>query len=173
MDEPITINTASTDQERSLFIAQWQTGLHIRHLAHSQCFSLYEARNRTIGLTSTILAALVSTAVIVSFTKSGNITLQAIAGSFSVLATLFAAANTFLKYGELATKHEVAASSFGQLRRELELSECWDGNITKDFLATIMNKWGDLEKASPDIPNKLYAKAEHLVEKMNKAHESK
>jgi len=154
----------NSEHERAVFVEQWQTGLHIRHLAHSWCFSIYKSKDRTIGLTATILAALVSTAVIVSFTKSGNITLQAIAGSFSVLATLFAAANTFLKYGELAAKHELAASSFGQLRRELELSECWDGELTKDFLEQIMKKWAELEKASPDIPNAIYKKAQNSVE---------
>lgn len=167
-DNPTTNATttpASSEQDRELFVDQWQKGLHIMHLAHSQCFSMYKAKDRAIGLTATVLAALVSTAVIVSFTKSGNITLQAIAGSFSVLATLFAAANTFLKYGELAAKHELAASSFGQLRRELELSECWDGQLTKDFLEQIMKKWGELEKASPDIPNNIYKNAQALVEK--------
>jgi hypothetical protein len=158
------IHHPNTDQDRAVFVDQWQKGLHIRHLAHSQCFSIYKSRDRSIGLSATILAALVSTAVIVSFTKSGDITLQAIAGSFSVLATLFAAANTFLKYGELAAKHELAASSFGEIRRELELAECWDGVLTKEFLESIMKKWAELEKASPDIPNAIYKKAQNAVE---------
>src|ERR1700761_3971081 len=159
------IHHTTTDNDRAAFVDQWQKGLHIRHVAHSQCFSIYKSRDRNIGLTAAILAALVSTAVIVSFTKSGDITLQAIAGSFSVLATLFAAANTFLKYGELAAKHELAASSFGEIRRELELAECWDGEITKEFLEQIMKKWTELEKASPDIPNTIYKKAQDAVEK--------
>jgi hypothetical protein len=153
---------STPDKEK--FVGQWQTGLHIRHKAHSQCFSYYKTRDRIVGLSATILSALVSTAVIVSFTKSDDLVLKAIAGGCSVLATLFASANTFLKYGELAAKHELAAAAFGQIRRELELAECWDGGITKDFLEQIMNKWAELEKASPDIPQNIYDEAETSIE---------
>jgi hypothetical protein len=100
--------------DREKFIGQWGKGLRIRHIAHSLCFARYNALNRIIGLTATILAALVSTAVIVSL-KSGTDTEKAVAGDFSVLAALFAAANTFLKLGELASKHSRAVAAFGQL----------------------------------------------------------
>jgi len=153
--------------EKAKFVSEWQYGLHIRHAAHNRCFSFYKKWDRTVGLSATILSALVSTAVIVSFTKSGDITLQAIAGGCSVLATLFASANTFLKYGELAAKHELAAASYGQVRRQLELAECWEGGITKDFLDQIMNKWGELEKASPDIPNDIYDAAKAKIDEDN------
>ena len=149
--------------QRELFVTQWQTGLRIRHMAHNMCYSRYSSRNRLIGLTATVLSALVSTAVIVSFSKSGNISLQVCAGAFSILATLFAAANTFLKYGELATKHEQAAAAFGALRRGLELSESWDGELTKDVMTDIMNKWDQLEKTAPDIPTRVYDAAEESV----------
>ena len=153
----------ATQSDKEKFIGQWQTGLHIRHIAHNRCFSYYKKLDRLVGLGATILSALVSTAVIVSFTKSGDITLQAIAGGCSILATLFASANTFLKYGELATKHEATAAAYGQIRRELELSECWGGDITKDFLAQILNKWAELEKTSPDVPQSIYAAARDSV----------
>ncbi len=152
-----------TQPDKGKFISQWQTGLHIRHIAHNRCFSYYKRLDRLVGLGATILSALVSTAVIVSFTKSGDITLQAIAGGCSVLATLFASANTFLKYGELATKHEATAAAYGQLRRELELSECWGGDTTKEFLEQILSKWAELEKASPDVPNRIYIAAQDSI----------
>ena len=158
----MTHANASAEKEKQ-FVDQWQMGLRIRHIAHNKCFSRYKSLDRIVGLSAAILSALVSTTVIVSFTKSGSISLQAIAGSCSVLATLFASANTFLKYGELAAKHELTAASYGQLRRELELAECWDGGITKDFLAQIMNKWAELEKASPDIPNKIYDASQKMA----------
>lgn len=151
-------------EKGKVFIDQWLMGMHIRHIAHNKCFSRYKRLDRFVGLTATILAALVSTTVIVSFTKSGSLCLQAIAASFSVLATIFASANTFLKYGELAAKHELTAASYGQLRRELELAESYEGALTKDFLEQLMNKWGELDKASPDIPQSIYRSAKNDAE---------
>jgi hypothetical protein len=117
-----------------------------------------------IGLTSTVLAALVSTAVIVSLTKAGTDTQKAFAGCFSVLAALFAAANTFLKLGELDAKHSSAVASFGQLHRKLELSEGWEKNVDKAFLEKLMIQWGNLEKNAPAIPNGIYQKAQKMTE---------
>jgi hypothetical protein len=163
VNKPTGGETVST-HDKEKFVGQWQTGLHIRHRAHSKCYSYYKTRDRIVGLSATILSALVSTAVIVSFTKSDDLALKAVAGGCSVLATLFASANTFLKYGEIAAKHELAAAGFGQLRREMELAECWEGGITKEFLEQIMNKWSELEKASPDIPQDIYEEAQTYVE---------
>jgi hypothetical protein len=100
----------------------------------------------------------VSTAVFVSL-KSGDGSDKAFAGGFSVLATLFAAANSFLKYGELAEKHARAVAGFGDLRRQLELSEGWEKEVDKGFLEKIIAQWGNLEKISPAIPNNIYEKA--------------
>ncbi|MFI5138023.1 MAG: SLATT domain-containing protein [Sphingobacteriales bacterium] len=144
--------------DREKFVGQWEKGLRIRHIAHSLCYARYNGLNRIVGLSSTVLAALVSTAVIVSL-KSGDGTDKAFAGGFSVLATLFAAANSFLKLGELAEKHARAVAGFGDLRRQLELSEGWEKEVDKGFLEKLITQWGNLEKISPAIPNNIYEKA--------------
>ena len=103
------------------FIHQWGKGLRIRHIAHSLCFARYNGLNRLIGLTSTVLARhSFRTAVIVSL-KSGTDTQKAIAGGFSVLATLLPPPILFLKLGEPGCKKQQrSGTAFGQLRRKLE-----------------------------------------------------
>jgi hypothetical protein len=150
-------------ETREKFIHQWENGLRIKHIAHSLCFARYNSLDRIIGLTAAVLSAFVSTAIIVSFTKSSNDTLKIVAGSLSALAALFAAANTFLKLGELAAKHSRAMASFGQLRRKLEFSESLEKDVNKEFLRKLLAEWGNLEKTSPAIPNATYNKARNMA----------
>jgi len=163
MAETVKSDHEEALKDREKFINQWEKGLRIRHIAHSLCFARYNLQNRMLGLTSTVLAALVSTAVFISL-KSGTDIQKNIVGGFSALAALFAAANTFLKLGELASKHSRAVASFGQLRRKLELSECWENDMNKEFLEKLLAQWGNLEKIAPAIPNNIYQKASKMAD---------
>ncbi|MDB4919095.1 hypothetical protein [Mucilaginibacter sp.] len=49
-------------------------------------------------------------------------------------------------------------ASYGQLRRKLELSNCWGDILTRDFFKQILVQWGELEKKSPAIWKKIYTK---------------
>ncbi len=153
-------------EEDNKTIKQWEKGLRIRHVAHSIAFSHYAMLNRVIGLISTLLSALVATAIFTSISETGNKYWIVIAGLISIITTLTSAATSFLKYGELAAMHNQALASFGKLRRDLEL-KILEGLSDKDIdkLQEINKKWSELEKSTPAIPNKIYDIAHKKVNK--------
>ncbi|WP_241273169.1 SLATT domain-containing protein [Belliella calami] len=150
--------------DKDKVIAQWTKGLRIRHIAHSISFSYYHRIDRIIGLLSTLISAMVATAIFSSFAQSESRNIIIIAGAVSVLATLLSAAAAFLKYGELAERHNNAVAQFGSLRRELE-TMVMNETILNDNMKfqEINTKWSELEKSSPAIPSKIYRKASDRI----------
>jgi hypothetical protein len=144
--------------ENNKLINQWKNGLRVRHISHSRAFSYFKLRDRIIGLIATVLSAVVGTTVFASLAESDSNTLIIIAGCISILATLFAASHTFLKYSELAEKHHQAAASFGQLRRDLEivLMDASVTSINDEKLQKVNDLWSELEKTVPAVPQKIY-----------------
>jgi hypothetical protein len=150
--------------EKQTIINQWSNGLRIRHMAHSMSYSYYHRFDRIVGLFSTLLTALVATAIFSSFAESGSRIIITIAGGISILATLSAAAAAFLKYGELAERHNNAVALFGSLRRELE-TMIMDETILNDNqkMQELNSKWSELEKSAPAIPSRIFRKASEKV----------
>lgn len=150
--------------EKQRVIKQWTNGLRIRHIAHSISFTYYHRIDRIVGVFSTLISALVATAIFSSFAESGSRNIIAIAGGISILATLSSAAAAFLKYGELAQRHNNAVAQFGSLRRELE-TMIMDETILNDNekFQEINSKWSELEKSAPAIPSGIYKKASENV----------
>jgi hypothetical protein len=146
-----------------LTLEQWQNGLHIRHIAHNQAFSHFKTRDRLLGLISTVLSAVVATTVFASMAESDSNVLIVIAGCISIFATLSAASYSFLKYAQLAERHHQAAASFGQLRRELELMIYTEENVQADKIEAINQRWTELEKDVPAVPQKIYDRASKKI----------
>lgn len=146
-------------------VKQWEEKLHTRHMAHSRSYSYYKTMDRIIGLSSALLSTAVATTVFASFANSENSILIIIAGSISVLATLFTAGNSFLKFGELAERHNQAAASFGQLRRQFEILmnlKITDQEFNKQ-LEIINSNWSELEQKIPALPQWIFDKSDKIV----------
>jgi hypothetical protein len=161
--------------EHTETINQWENGLHIRHIAHSLAFSYYNSADKTVGLSSTLLTALVSSAIFASiskpstdgFIKTSSINVIVVAGVVSIIATLFSAANAFLKYGELAARHNQAVASFGSLRRELETTLMNTVvPLTPEKMEDFNAKWTKLEETVPAIPQRIFNKASRQVHRI-------
>lgn len=139
-------------------IVQWNTGLRIRHMAHSIAFSNNKKYEIILGLCATVASALVGTTVFASFLESDNKNMIILAGCFSILATILTTANTYLKFGETAEKHNQALAAFGSLRREFEVNFVLDPhkNPNPEKLNEFSQKWAEQEKTAPAFSQKLY-----------------
>jgi hypothetical protein len=57
---PQNLNVQDNNIDKEKIIAEWERELCIKHVAHSLSFAMYRGMDRGIGLTATILSALVS-----------------------------------------------------------------------------------------------------------------
>jgi hypothetical protein len=148
-------------------INQWENGLRIRHMCHSIAFSYYNKINRLIGFISALMSAVVGTTIFSSFAESDSKSLIIIAGIMSILATISSSASAFLKFGELAEKHNQAVALFGLLRRRLETLMIMNKPINEELLTELNNTWSELEKSTPAIPQRIYNLAFEKVKMKN------
>jgi predicted nucleic acid-binding Zn ribbon protein len=146
-------------------LSEWVKGMRIFHRCHARLASFNTGLGRGLGLTATVLSALVATAVFTSLTQSENTIILIGAGLVSIIATIFSAANDFLKLPELALRHSRAVSLYGELRRKIEITLVKDDNeITEIELKKINEDWTKTDKEVPSIPNRTYKKIKKEVE---------
>jgi len=146
---------------------EWRQKIRIFHICHAKLSAFNYRLGRIIGLTATILSAIVATTVFTALTRSENTILLILAGIISIIAVIFSASHDFLKLPELALRHSQAVNLYGKLRRELEidLNQMDDNEVTKEVLNKISNEWSELDKKVPPVPNRLYQKIKKEVKK--------
>jgi hypothetical protein len=152
--------------EKPDLIAMWNSGLRIRHMAHSIAFTHFKRLDKVTGVVAAVLSAVVGTTVFASLAKADNKALLVVTGSISVMSTVVISANSFLKFGELAERHNQAAASFGNLRRQLEvdlINNKDPNSLPKERLQELNDAWSELEKTSPAIPQRIYNHSEKSV----------
>jgi hypothetical protein len=135
---------------------QWYAGIKLQVLSHYECAKLYESYHRRLGYPTVILSALTGTAFVASLNDSDIWWIKGVAVVLSLMVTVLASLQTFLRYSERAEKHKTAAEEFGKLRRELEemlVLVPAGGDIAKNDMDAIRTTWGDLSTNAPAIPN--------------------
>ena len=149
-------------------IYQWVKGMRIMHIVHAKSHSRFRKLDRNIGLSSTIFAAIVSTAVFASIAKDDEDSnyIAIVAGIISILTVVFSATHSFLKYGELAERHRQAAAAFGNLRRsvEIDLETVKEGvRLPVERFKEINVQWSDLERTAPACPQNIHDRVSKML----------
>jgi len=146
-------------------LSGWQRKVHILHRCNALLAAKYDISGKVLGLSSTILSVIVTTSIFTALTQSENTIVIIVTGILSMITAIFSAAYQYLKLPDLTSRYHQAVSSYGNLRREIEitLSETEGNKISEDVLKHISKEWTDLDKKAPPIPNKLYQKVEEKI----------
>jgi hypothetical protein len=99
-------------------LQDWRNRVYAAQAAYYHEAERLRRRQYQLGIPTVIVSSLVGTAVFADLDKVT--TLRWIVGSVSILAAVLASLQTFLKFGENATLHGVAADWFAAIRREIE-----------------------------------------------------
>jgi hypothetical protein len=143
----------------------WTAAVATMHIGHHLAAASCTKWHLVIGGFATLLAAAVSAAVFAKI--SGNVKPDSYEywalACVGVLSPALTAAVTFLRLDERALRHTRAASSFGDLRRQLELKAAVvDDNSSNDldaFLKEHLQKWREVIKDSPPLPSRAWKRA--------------
>ncbi len=101
-----------------------------------------------------------STSVFVALAENEiNQYAQIAVGLVSVLATVLAALQTFLKWGELAAKCRASGAEYGSIKRQIDqviAASKNGGSITDDDVNDVREQMDTLARESPEIPERIW-----------------
>lgn len=138
---------------------EWHTGIRVCVMSHHECAKRNDGYHQLLGWPLVVFSAVAGTSAVSSMNDSGVGWQRILAVSLSMLVTVLASLQTFLRYSEQAQQHKAAAVEFGKLRRELEqmLALLPAGTAPdKAQMDAVRVKWGDLSSHAPSIPNRIY-----------------
>lgn len=144
----------NTRTERDLAV-EWYSRVVWVQQGHYLAALHFTRRHWLLGGSTILLTALVGTSVFASLNRQAD--LLVLTGALSVMATLLAALQTFLSYGERADKHRVAGARYGVVGRALELMLA-SAQFDAPGLVKIKERLDALAQECPHIPDAVHKK---------------
>lgn len=146
--------------DSKILLERWRTNCLRSQIANYRAASKYSRKNYYLGIPTIILAAAVGTSVFATIGSNVESTIiKLIVGGVSVLASVLAALQTFLKWGELASKHRTTAAEYGSIKRQLDQALAMDpnGNSVQDSqLTEIRTQMDTLSRETPEVPESIW-----------------
>ena len=142
-------------------LEEWRRSLIILHRAHWEAAGQFEDRNFWLGLTAAGMSAIAGTTVFATLEQdSPSVFVRVAVGVFSVIATLLAAIQAFLRSSAIAERHKAAGVKFGQLRRELDQTRLvglpTDAAAREAALKDFRKRWDEAESNVPPVPSAIF-----------------
>ena len=146
----------------------WDTQLRTLHAGHWDAARRFEGSNLAFGVSTAVMSAIAGTAAFASLQEGSATWMRIVAGAFSIVAAIVSSAQTYYKSSEQAEKHRLAATKFGQLRRQLEqliaLGLPPDEGRRADVLSQIRTQWGEIDGESPALPSAIYDRVKRTIQ---------
>jgi conflict system pore-forming effector with SLATT domain len=139
-----------TDEERKL-LQKWERETKTIYRAHYGSAIHAQRMSLRLGLPTVILSAVVGTSVFVAIGKSPSVGAQILVGSISVVVTILASLQTFLRFSERAERHQATAAAFAALNRlatHLLASPGNDEQLNK-AMVSFRERWDELSSNAP------------------------
>lgn len=144
-------------------LSQWYMGIRNSHLRHKLAAEEYTRTNRFFGIVVVSTTTLVGTTLFATLKSSRNTSVQIGIASFSILAAILSAVQTFLNYPDWIEKHKLAAAKYGELRKELDML-CLKVEMREEYdfekhMKSFRTRWNTVEQEAPPIPKNIYKRA--------------
>jgi hypothetical protein len=175
MREEEEMNKTETFTDEYIF--GWLQSLTTLHLAHWDAARFYEKVNLSLGIATTLTAAISGVSAFTQLEQQvgqqgTRLWVQIAVGIFGITAAALAALQAFFRSSELSARHKRAAQKFGQLRREFEqdlnLGLPTDYEKRKVLLTEFRSRWDSADDESPPVPQRIYDKNKAEVKKRKK-----
>lgn len=144
--------------DKDTVLQQWYKGIRILHRAHYEAARQFEVRNLYLGVPIIILTAASGTSILATLGVETDVKAKIIIGGLSIVASILASLQTFLRYSEMAEKHKTVATKYGILRRELDeliLIPPKGKSLKPEFITDFRKRWDAIDEESPSIPDKI------------------
>jgi hypothetical protein len=137
----------------------WLLHAHKGRDRHDLAARRFAGRRRWLGVSAIVLAVVVGSSVFTSVGQQPSVWMQVTTGLLSILASLLAALQTFLDYEGRSQRHQLAASKYKAIIRELEEAlSTPDQQIAVDrqWLDSLRNRLDTVESDMPVVDPGIY-----------------
>jgi hypothetical protein len=151
---------------REWMLNEWRLAAEILANGHYDTAKHDTKWNDILGVTVIGATAVVGSAIFASHGASGERGWQIAAGILSMMVTLLAAEQKYLRLEEYAAKHQEAGRIYQALRQDSEvlLTKLQDGKpVGDDEVASLRARRDEIEKTAPTIPTRIYKRAREAV----------
>jgi hypothetical protein len=159
--------------DKDTILQQWYKGIRISHRAHYEAARQFEVKNLYLGIPIIILTATSGTSILATLGVETDVKAKLLIGGLSIVASILASLQTFLRYAEMAEKHKTVATKYGILRRELDelkLAPKKGKSFHPEFLTDFRKRWDAIDEESPSIPEKIRERIAAEINEIGRAH---
>lgn len=138
-------------------LRDWERRAAAAAEVHFQTAENLSRWNIFLGIPVVALSAIVGTAVFATLTEDVDSRIRIAAGSLSVIAAVLASIQTFLRFGERAEQHRVAAERWSAIRREIEKARALtaeDVGDPKQLLDEVSARMDEAAEKAPAMPDR-------------------
>lgn len=149
------------DQHTEELLRDWHNRAAAAQDAHYRLAAQCRRRNALLGIPAVVLSSIVGTSLFATLSKdSVSSALRITVGLVSVLAAVLVGLQTFLRFGERAEKHVVAADWYSAVRRETAEVLALPSPAReppRDTLDRVRKEMSRVGQQSPEIPARLWS----------------
>lgn len=153
--------TIPWDRHTEALLYDWHNRAASAQEAHYRLASQCRRRNVQLGIPAVVLSSMVGTSLFATLSKdSVSSGLRVAVGVVSVLAAVLVGLQTFLRFGERAEKHVVAADWYSAVRREAATLLALPPEAReppRETLDRVRKEMSRVGQQSPEIPARLWS----------------
>jgi len=160
------VDCPDSPDPRSTLLERWQRNCLRSAIGNYDAANSYTRQNYCLGIPAILLSAVVGTSVFVALGTQVNPLIQILVGCVSVLATVLGALQTFLKWGELSSKHQAAAAEYNAIKRYIDqVLACHEAgdSIQEIQIEQIRTQMDTLARDAPNLPKSIWVAARSNV----------
>lgn len=148
----------SDNESYETVLLLWQRNCKRSQIANYSAAARYLKRNYWLGIPTVVFSTIVGTSVFAALGEDSiKPGIQIAVGMISILSAVFAALQTFFKWGELAAKCQSTASSYGAVKRLItQLIAGGREHITEDSVSGIRQQMDMLAREGPELPQDIW-----------------
>ncbi len=148
------------DNDAEKLLKIWDTDLRIICHAHYDAAVALGRRNLQLGIPVIVLSAIVGTSIFASLQNNADLWAKIVAGLTSLLVTILAVLQTFLRFSERAEHHREAGARYGALLKELEQHAAFPPSNSEfaSWCTDFRNRWDELSLKAPSVPKTSWEK---------------
>ena len=156
-------------------VLAWIRRTRESQFAHYEQATKFRRASTLLGIPVIVITAIVGTTVFSSIsqtTTSNNV--KIFVGLLSVLASVLASLQTFMKLSERSEQHRIFGAKYGGIRRKLEqiYASRESQAITTQLLEYLNTDLNALAEEAPDIPVKAFKKIQTTAEFIQQVQDS-
>jgi hypothetical protein len=154
-------------------LENWRTRLNFAQTGHYARCEGYQRLHEYMGASLVVVSALVSCFLFFDAQKSVSPEVKTIVAVVSILATVLASLQTFLRPGEKSELHRAKAARYGSLKRQIEIQIAkgfHDVAQAANFAEYISVRWDHISDDAPVTPQSVRKRISKLIEEERALH---